>query len=219
MDRILRVTDQNTIDVVIDVVCPWCFVGKRTLEKAITNLDLGHIPVRYHPFQLSAETPQEGVGRDAYYEKKFGNSPQFQKSREYLVERGKTLDIAFNYAKDGLIANTLDAHRVIYWAQSAPAGTQSRLADLIMQAYFEDVAFIGAKDILVACAKEAGMDSAIVSDLLESDRDVEAVKTRAEYWRTIGVTGVPFTILKGRVGIAGAVEVEEFERALHQYFQ
>ena len=202
------------IDTVIDVVCPWCFIGKRTLDRAVTafTADLSdhyRVYVRYHPFQLSPDTPEEGVGRDAYYEKKFGNSPQFQETRKYLVERGKSLDIHFDYDRDSLIANTLDAHRLIYWAQSAGPGTQAKIADYLMQAYFEDCKFLGDKSLLLEIAGKADMDQGLVSDLLSSDRDKQAIRQKVADAYNMGITGVPFFILNGKVVLRGAVDEAE----------
>ncbi|WP_051555810.1 DsbA family protein [Kordiimonas gwangyangensis] len=115
------------IDVVIDVVCPWCFVGKRQLDRALEMRPGVVTSVRYLPYQLSAETPAEGVDRNEYYEKKFGNSPQFQAARQHLRTLGEALGIQFDFESECRIANTLDAHRLLRWGYGA--GVQPQLAD------------------------------------------------------------------------------------------
>ncbi len=152
------------LDVVIDVVCPWCYVGKRQLDKALAERPGIVKTIRYRPFQLSAETPAEGVDRNEYYTKKFGDSPQFKASREHLIATGKSLGIEFDFENECRIANTLDAHRLLRWAMGA--GVQLDVAERLMKAYFVECKFLGNHDLLVEIAGDAGMDAELVAELL-----------------------------------------------------
>lgn len=190
------------IDVVIDVVCPWCFVGKRQLDRALEMRPGVVTSVRYLPYQLSAETPAEGVDRNEYYEKKFGNSPQFQAARQHLRTLGEALGIQFDFESECRIANTLDAHRLLRWGYGA--GVQPQLADALMKAYFEDCEFLGDRELLASIAGRVGMNENLVRELLATDRDKAETQNDIMQVQRMGVSGVPLYILDQRVGLSGA---------------
>jgi len=200
------------VDVVIDVVCPWCFVGKRELDLAIAQRPMAVTGVRYRPYQLSPETPAEGVDRNSYYAQKFGNSPQFIEARKYLASRGEALGIAFEFEREARIANTLDAHRLLRWAY-AP-GCQDRVAEGLMRAYFEEGAFLGDHAFLADIAEKAGMDKALVTDLLASDADKETIAEEVAHAHRMGVQGVPFFIFDGRFAVSGAQEASQLVKVI-----
>lgn len=192
------------LDVVIDVVCPWCYVGKKQLDRAlemrpgvITNLN-------WRPYQLGPDTPTEGVDRAEHYKKKFGDGPQVQAAREHLLNVGQSLGIKFDFEKVCTIANTLDAHRLIRWAQSP--GVQNEVVEDLMKRYFEDCAFLGDPELLADVAEKAGMDRTLVSELLASDQDKNAVKTEVSQAAHMGIQGVPMFIFDGKAGVSGAQE-------------
>ena len=190
------------IDVVIDVVCPWCFVGKRELDKALAARPDIDVEVTYLPYQLAPYTPLEGVDRASYYKKKFGDGPQLATMRQHLHDKGAALDIDFDFESECNIANTLDAHRLIGWAKSA--GCQPEVAEAIMKAYFEKSAFIGDHALLSTIAECAGMDVDLVNELLSSDRDVSLIKNEIERVQSMGIQGVPFFIFDGKTAVSGA---------------
>ena len=190
------------LDVVIDVVCPWCYVGKRQLDKALTERPGVVKQVRYRPYQLSAETPDEGVDRAEHYARKFGDSPQYKAAREHLLTLGKSLGIAFDFESECRIANTLDAHRVIRWAMST--GMQAAVAEGLMKAYFEDCAFLGDHALLVDVATKAGLDGDLVKDLLASDKDKDLISGEVRQAHAMGIQGVPMFIFNGKAGVSGA---------------
>lgn len=192
------------LDVVIDVVCPWCYLGKRQLDKALEMRPGLITDVRYRPYQLGPDTPPEGVDRTEYYAKKFGDSPQLKAGREHLLKVGETLGITFDFESKCTIGNTLDAHRLIRWAYSS--GVQAEVADRIMQLYFEECQFIGDRELLVSVAVEKGMDGALVADLLASDKDIAEVKGELAAAQQMGVTGVPMFIFDNKAGVSGAQE-------------
>lgn len=190
------------LDVVIDVVCPWCYVGKRQLDKALAERPGVVTAIRYRPYQLSAETPAEGVDRNEYYTRKFGDSPQFKASREHLIATGKSLGIEFDFESECRIANTLDAHRLLRWAMGA--GVQLDVAERLMKAYFVECKFLGDHDLLVDIAREASMDADLVADLLKSDKDKDLIRSEVHQAHAMGIQGVPMFIFNGNAGVSGA---------------
>ncbi|TNE63664.1 MAG: DsbA family oxidoreductase [Alphaproteobacteria bacterium] len=200
------------LDVVIDVVCPWCFVGKRQLDRAMAMRPGQISGVRWRPYQLSPDTPAEGVDRASYYAKKFGDSPQFQAAREHLKSLGPELGINWDFDSECRIANTLDAHRLIRWAM-AP-GVQSEVVDGLMRRYFEDCAFLGDADLLVEVAAEAGMDGALVRDLLADGSDADLVRQEVAQAQQLGIQGVPMFIFGGRAAVSGAQPAEVLAGAI-----
>lgn len=196
------------IDLVIDVVCPWCYVGVKEVEAA-SKLRPGAVTdIRYRPYQLAPHAPKEGVDRTAYYEKKFGaNSEQLKAMRSALHDLAEKLGIRFDFESECLIANTMDAHRLIRWAKSAEAkvpNAQRNVADALMRAYFTDCQFLGDHALLAELAAEAGMDRDLVTELLATDRDVALVSADIDRAQAIGVTGVPHIIFDGRAAVSGA---------------
>ncbi len=204
------------LDMVMDVVCPWCFVGKRHMDLALKARPDSVTSRNYRPYQLSPETPAEGVDRDAYYARKFGNTPEFKASREHLIEVGKRLGIAFNYEDNTKIANTIDCHRLIRWSRNEGMSVQDAVVEGLMRRYFEEAAFIGDHDLLVEVAGEAGMDALLVKDLLNTDSDKDAITQEVDMMRRAGVTGVPCFIFDGREAIVGAQESDMLISALDQ---
>lgn len=192
------------LDVVIDVVCPWCYVGKKQLDKALAERPGVVSVVRWRPFQLSSETPPEGVDRAEHYAKKFGDSPQFRAAREHLLSVGGELGIAFDFESECRIANTLDAHRLIRWAMSP--NLQNEVAEGLMKAYFEDCAFLGDHALLVEIATAAGMDGTLVKELLASDKDKDLIAAEVNQAHQMGIQGVPMFIFNGKSGVSGAQE-------------
>jgi predicted DsbA family dithiol-disulfide isomerase len=194
------------LDIVIDVVCPWCYVGKKQLDRALELRPGVVTDMRWRPYQLGPDTPKEGVDRAAHYKKKFGDSPQYLTMREHLLTVGPKLGIKFDFESECSIANTLDAHRLIRWAYSA--GVQSDVVEDLMHRYFEECAFLGDHALLADVAAKAGMDAALVNDLLASDKDTVEVQQEVFQAAQIGIQGVPMFIFNGKAGVSGAQEAE-----------
>ena len=190
------------VDLVIDVVCPWCFVGKRQLDRAMALRPGKVTAVHFRPYQLAPESPLEGVDRTIYYLNKFGDSPQFRAARQHLKELGADLDISFDFDSECRIANTLDAHRLLRWARGP--GAEDAVAEGLMQRYFEQSKFIGDPALLREIAEEAGMDGVLVAELLASDADKDTVGHEVMQARQLGVNGVPLFIFDGRNALSGA---------------
>ena len=199
------------IDVVSDAVCPWCYIGKRHLEAALAELPDVAATIHWRPYQLDPTIPPGGLDRRAYMARKFGED-RLPHIHARLTEAGRAagLDLAFDRIKRS--PNTLDAHRLIRWAWSA--GRQDAVVEALFRAFFIDGEDISDREILAARAADAGMDREIVSRLLNEDADVDAVRDEIEKARTLGVTGVPFFILGGRLGVSGAQPPEVLARAI-----
>jgi predicted DsbA family dithiol-disulfide isomerase len=200
--------------IVIDVVCPWCFVGKREIEKAMAMRPGVISSIEWRPFQLAPDTPAEGVDRKLYYQRKFGDTAQLDEMRRHLKNRGEALGIDFDFDSDCLIANTLDAHRLIRWA--GPAGCQDIVVEALMEQYFEKAAFLGDKALLCDIAEGAGMDRELVTELLATDRDADLVRQDIQQANNMGVSGVPFFIFDGKAAVSGAQSSEVFVQIFGQ---
>jgi predicted DsbA family dithiol-disulfide isomerase len=207
------VTDQRalSIDVVSDVVCPWCFVGKRRLEEAVARAGVP-IEVRWRPFQLDPTIPPEGKGRREYLEGKFGSLERVRPMHDRLVEIGRAEGIAFDFDRIAISPNTLDAHRLVRWA--GETGRQQEMVEALFRAYFLEGRNIGAHTVLADVAAEVGLPRAGIAARLATDEDRDAVAAEIAAAQRIGVTGVPTFILAGRYGIAGAQAAEQLADAI-----
>ncbi len=203
-----------TVDVIVDVVCPWCFVGKRRLDAALADLGDLDVTVRYRPFQLDPTLPADGKDRTEYMKAKFGDLRRLDEVHHRLVDMGQDLDIAFAFDRIERAPNTLDAHRLIHWAAAEGLGEQA--VDHLFKLYFEDGEDIGDRTVLANAAEAIGLDGSEIRDRLDADTDVEAVKAEIEEAGRIGVTGVPFYILAGKYAISGAQPTEVFTGAIRQ---
>jgi len=202
------------LDVVIDVVCPWCYVGKKQLDKALEMRPGIVNDIWWRPYQLGPETPFDGIDRATYYRKKFGEGPQLETMREHLHALAKQLGISFDFESDCLIANTLDAHRVIRWAKAKDV--QEPVVDALMQQYFESCAFLGDHALLVDIASKAGMDKSLVADLLASDQDKDLITGEVSRARQMGIQGVPMFVFNGVTAVSGAQDADTLVEVIDQ---
>jgi predicted DsbA family dithiol-disulfide isomerase len=203
------------IDVVSDVVCPWCYIGKRHLEAALASLpELGEVAIRWHPFELNPDLPAEGVDRRSYLEAKFGGPARAAQIYERVREAGRSAGIAFDFDAITRQPNTRDAHRLIAWAQAS--GDAGPLVEKLFAAYFLEGTFVGDRARLAELAGAAGLDPAAARAWLDAGTgtaEIGHAETRA---RELGITGVPFFIFDGRVGLSGAHPPEAMREAIRQ---
>jgi predicted DsbA family dithiol-disulfide isomerase len=192
------------IDVVSDVVCPWCYLGKARLERALAAMKGVTAEIHWRPYQLDPTIPRTGVDRKAYMEAKFGTGPRLAEIHQQLVGFGKEVGINYQFDKIKVSPNTMNAHRLIRWAAQAGAGVQSKVVDRLFRLYFTEGADIGDNVVLIKAGKECGMDTEILTTLLPTDAEVVGVTGEIETSRKIGVTGVPFYIFNQKYGVAGA---------------
>jgi predicted DsbA family dithiol-disulfide isomerase len=202
------------IDVVSDVVCPWCFLGKRRLEAAIRDSDAGPIAVRWRPYQLDPSIPAAGLDRRAYLSAKFKDDSRLAAIHDHLTELGAEVGAAYAFDKIKRAPNTLDAHRLIRWADVGDQ--QNAVVERLFQLYFEEGRDIGDRTLLAAIAGECGMDAKLVAERLAAGEDVEAVEAEIAQAQAMGVTGVPFFIFASRLGVPGAQAVDVLAKAIAQ---
>ena len=198
------------IDVVSDAVCPWCYIGKRNLEAALADLPELDVEVRWRPYQLDATIPPEGIDRKAYLQRKFG--ARVDEIYNRVKEAGATAGIPFAFEDIERSPNTLDAHRLIRWAASA--GAQDAIVERLFRDFFIEGKDIGDREVLLAAARDCGLDPAIVADLLAGEADKESVREEIASAQHIGVTGVPFFILDGKFALPGAQPPDVLKRAI-----
>jgi predicted DsbA family dithiol-disulfide isomerase len=201
------------IDVVSDVVCPWCFIGKRRLERAITLADVP-VVIHWRPFQLDATIPSGGKSRRDYLEQKFGSLERIGKMHEHIAKLGAELGIPFEFDRIEVSPNTLDAHRLIRWA--AESNAQDAIVEALFRAYFIEGRNIGNGEILAEIAGSAGLDRKAIADRIASGDERAEVQADIAGAQRMGVTGVPTFILANRYGLVGAQSPEELARALRQ---
>lgn len=199
------------IDVVSDVVCPWCYLGKKRLERALAS-ETTPIAVNWRPYQLDPTIPREGVDRRAYLTNKFGNDGRIEAAHERLKALGAEEGVAFAFDKIARAPNTLDSHRLIRWAYAA--GAQDKVVDRLFSLYFEQGRDIGDRALLVETARESGMDAEVVEKMLAEGAGEEEVRAEIAQAQAMGVTGVPFFIFAQRFAVSGAQGVDVLSAAI-----
>ena len=202
------------VDVISDVVCPWCYLGKRRLKMAIDKAPGGPIAVRWRPYQLDASIPPAGLDRRTYLKYKFPDDGQLEDVHARLTALGALVGISYDFDKITRAPNTLDAHRLIRWAYAE--GAQDEVVERLFSLYFEEGRDIGDHAVLAEAARDCGMDHETVQAFLAEDRDIDAVKAEIEQAQTIGVSGVPFFIFASRLAVAGAQEVDVLVKTIAQ---
>ncbi|MER9755694.1 DsbA family protein [Mesorhizobium sp. M0166] len=209
--------DENsiTVDVVSDVVCPWCFIGQKRLDKAIAAVVID-VHIRWRPFQLDPTIPPEGKNRRDYMVAKFGSEQRIREIHARIEPLGEAEGISFAFDAIKVAPNTLDAHRLIRWAGTAGEAVQNRLVRRLFQLNFEEGANLGDHAVLIEAAREAGMDASVVETLLPTDADVEAVRTEIATASRMGISGVPCFLLEGKYAVMGAQDADTLADALRQ---
>lgn len=204
------------IDVVSDVVCPWCFLGRKRLENALAmNPDI-EATVNWRPFQLDPTIPRQGKDRNRYMQEKFGSSDKIFEIHQQLIELGKEEGIEFDFEAIKISPNTLDAHRLIRWASQAKPNVQDAVVGILFSYYFEQGKDIGDRQVLLEAAEEAGMDVAIVDSLLATDADTVGVQQEIDTANQVGVRGVPCFILDQKYALMGAQSADALADAIRQ---
>jgi predicted DsbA family dithiol-disulfide isomerase len=205
------------IDVVSDVVCPWCFIGKRRLEKALALKPEIPVEVHWHPYFLNDWIPREGIARSEYLTAKFGSPDRYagiaQRVSAAAAEEG------LDYATDRISRqpNTIDAHRLIKWAEDI--GKAAEMKQKLMDLYFTEGADLSNRAVLVQAASDVGLDADDVTDALASDQDVDQVSQEAQAAKEAGIEGVPCFIFGGKFAVSGAQAPQYLAEALERMAQ
>jgi predicted DsbA family dithiol-disulfide isomerase len=201
------------VDVVSDVVCPWCYLGARRLALALKRAG-GAFAVRWRPFQLDPSIPPGGMDRRAYLRAKFRDDARLKEIHDHLTALGAEVGLAYAFDKIDRAPNTLDAHRLIRWAAAADA--QGEVVDRLFRLYFEEGGDVGDRATLVEVARACGLDAALIERRLAGDDDVAAVRADIAEAQRLGVAGVPFFIFGGRFAVAGAQSIDVLVAAIER---
>ncbi|MCC6468202.1 MAG: DsbA family oxidoreductase [Alphaproteobacteria bacterium] len=196
------------IDIFSDVICPWCFIGKRRLEKALALRPQAEPKVHWRAFQLNPGMPAEGMERSAYLAAKFGGPEAAQRIYDTVRAAGQRSGVDFAFDRIRRTPNTVAAHRLIRFADRF--GRQDATVEALFRAYFLGGRLIGTVDALVEIAAEAGLDVHAARAFLQSDEETEAVLAEDVHARQLGIGGVPCFIVDGRYALSGAQEPEAF---------
>ncbi|HUE65737.1 MAG TPA: DsbA family oxidoreductase [Rhizomicrobium sp.] len=195
------------IDVISDTVCPWCFIGKRRLMRAMEQRPGIAFDVKWRPYRLDPTVPRGGMDRQAYMRAKFGDDPmRIVKMHKLIAAEGARDGIEFDFAAIRRRPDTLDSHRLIRWAEAT--GVQDDVVERLFIAYFENGEDIGDIRVLADIAEICGMDGVEIAQMLESNEDIALVEREDQIAHEMGVTGVPAMIFANRLAVSGAREPE-----------
>lgn len=215
----MKAPAQLFIDIVSDVVCPWCAIGYKQLERAIGltqgRIDIG---VRWHPFQLAPYLDEHGQNIGDYSRERYGATPeQSAANRNRIQSAGAPLGIEFNYSSDSRIYNTRKAHRLLAWA--GETGRQTALKLALFRAYFTDQLNISDDEVLLNVVETAGLDRAAAEAALTDPRYEDQVAQEIHHWDMQNITGVPAFIINGKYMIPGAQDAETFVRIFEKVLE
>jgi predicted DsbA family dithiol-disulfide isomerase len=195
------------IDVISDTVCPWCFIGKRRLMRAMALRPNIAFDIKWRPYRLDPTVPKTGMDRQAYMRAKFGDDPmKIVEMHKLIAAEGAKDGIEFDFAAIQRRPDTLDSHRLIRWAEAN--GVQDDVVERLFIAYFENGEDIGDVRVLADIADLCGMDGVEVAEMLEGDTDRALVEREDQIAHEMGVTGVPAMIFGGKLAVSGARDAE-----------
>ncbi|MDB5552016.1 MAG: Polyketide biosynthesis associated protein [Rhizobium sp.] len=203
------------IDIISDVVCPWCYLGQKRLALALEEVkDSVAADIAWKPYQLEPNAPPEGFNTFDYLAKKIGGPERVKQSHDMLKGLGAEIGLPFALERAGILPNTLDAHRLLHWAGKVDPEIQDKVAHALFTANFVEGRNVGDHAVLADIAEKCGMDRAEVERLLSTDTDRDTIRNGIANAQRIGVTGVPFFVIDGKYAISGAQGVDVFANAL-----
>ena len=202
------------LDIYSDPICPWCYIGKTHLDRALEALTENPFEINWHPYQLNPEMPQTGMDRKEYLEKKFGGSKGIIAAYGTIFEHTKKFNIDSNFDKIKVTPNTMHAHRIIHW--SALENCQNQIVSELFKAYFVDGFDIGDKKILAKLASKYFMDEKSILRLLDSDNDHNKVSKKDQVARQMGINAVPMFIVAEHYAVSGAQTSDLWKRVIKE---
>ena len=205
-------TDPIKLDIMSDPICPWCYIGKAHLDRALESEPDHPFVIEWHPFQLNPDMPEAGMDRRAYLEGKFGGKAAAVRAYAPVVEHAEKAGLKINFEAMQRTPNTLNAHRLIHWA--GIEGRQTAAVSALFKAYFVDARDIGDAEVLCDIADVIEMDASLVSRLLDTDADVQDIRDRDAHSRKMGITSVPTFIVAGRHAVPGAQPPDLWKKVL-----
>lgn len=200
------------LDILSDPICPWCYIGKANLDRALERAGDQPFVIEWHPFMLNPEMLPEGMDRQSYLEEKLGGAEALARADAMLAERAAAAGVVINRFPGQRIPNTLDAHRLIHWA--GIEGRQTAAVSTLFRANFTEGRDIGDRGVLADIAEAIGMDRAVVERLLASDADAEDIRARDAHSRKMGVSAVPTFIVGNQHVVQGAQPPELWDRVI-----
>lgn len=200
------------LDIMSDPICPWCYIGKAHLDRALAAAPDHPFIIEWHPFQLNPDMPPEGMDRRAYLEGKFGGKDGAAKAYAPVVEHAEAAGLNIDFEGMQRTPNTLDAHRLIHWA--GIEGRQTAAVSALFKAYFVEARDIGDHEVLADIADSVGMDASVVARLLASDADRDDIVARDTHSRGMGINSVPTFIVDGRHAVPGAQPPELWAKVI-----
>ncbi len=195
-------TQTVKLDILSDPICPWCYIGKTNLDKALASVPNHPFVIEWHPFQLNPDMPEGGMDRREYLERKFGGKEGAVRAYAPVVEHAEKAGLNIDFEAMKRTPNTLDAHRLIHWA--GIESKQNAVVDALFDAYFVQGRDIGDHEVLADIADSVGMDAAVVLKLLKSDADRNDIRQRDTHSREMGVSSVPTFIVANQHAVPGA---------------
>lgn len=198
------------VTIISDTICPWCYVGKRRFERALSSRDNVEVNIEWRAFQLNPDMPAEGMDRHKYMVRKFGSPERVKEIFDAITAAGNGVGISFAFDKIARTPNTVGSHRLI--AMAGANGRQDAVVEVLFRRYFEDAEDIGDLDVLVDAGVEAGLDAEGLRRYLESQEGAEAVLRENEAAHKVGISGVPCFIFDNKYAVSGAQEAEIFQQ-------
>ena len=205
-------TQPVKLDIMSDPICPWCYIGKTHLDRALADHPDHPFAIEWHPFQLNPDMPAGGMDRRAYLEGKFGGKEAAVRAYAPVVEHAEKAGLTINFEAMTRTPNTLDAHRLIHWA--GIEGRQTAAVAALFRAYFVDARDIGDAEVLADIADSIEMDAAVVTRLLASDADAQAIRDRDAHSRRMGISSVPTFIVARQHAVPGAQPPELWAKVI-----
>ncbi|OPF92784.1 DsbA family oxidoreductase [Rhodopseudomonas palustris] len=203
-----------TIDVVSDVVCPWCYIGKKRIEQAIALAPEVPVELTFRPFFLNPWVPREGISRDEYLTKKFGSPERYKEIAGRIAETAAQEGLEYHPERVQRQPNTIDCHRLIHWASAIGRGPAMK--QRLMELYFRDGGDLTDPEVLVQAAVECGLDAADIRARLATDQDVEEVSAQAQEAADKGISGVPTYVFMHQYAVSGAQDPTLIARAIRK---
>jgi predicted DsbA family dithiol-disulfide isomerase len=195
-----------TLDILSDPICPWCYIGKANLDRALEARPEHALTIQWHPFQLNPDMPEGGMDRREYLETKFGGKENAVRIYARIAGAAEAAGLKIDFGAIQRTPNTIDAHRLIHWA--GLEGRQTAVVSRLFKAYFEEGRDIGDREVLLSIAEGVGLDREMIARLFDSSADLEDIRARDEHARQRGVTGVPTFVLANQHVLPGAQPTE-----------
>ncbi len=203
------------VDVVSDIVCPWCYIGKRRLEKAMEQLaDQYEFEVEYHPFELNPAMPVEGANQKDYLTKKFGSAQRYNQITQHVTDVAATEGLRFDFSKQEVSPNTRAMHAIIAFARKQ--GKQLEAKEAYLKAYFTDGVDLSNLDNVLAIAASVGLNKEEVKTVVSNPKALDQIASAENHLQKLGISGVPFYIINNQHGLSGAQPTDVFKDVFGQ---